>query len=116
MVVVIVYGCHVLNGYTKDFVKSFDSLQLARAFIEKQYKSPSEYTIGEIVRASNGKYIGRVIFDRFALVSKYNNKVVMFTNTIGYQTDDAYPDYAEIIKSGGKMDTAYYLRKVKKRQ
>lgn len=120
---VTVYGKYVTeDGFTKDFERTFDSVEKARAFFYDCYygmpdyamgKSVKSYAIGKIVRSSNGKVIGKVVFGRYELVSNYNNKAVMTSDFIAYQTNDTYPDYAQVIKFGGKIDSAYYLRKVK---
>lgn len=111
MVNVTAYGKYVnKDGFTKEFQRTFDSLNDARKFFEEN-NGYDKYAIGEIVRSSNGELLGRVKYGKYELVSISTNKVVMTVNTIAYHPLNPY--YAiRPIKFDGKLDNAYYLRKV----
>lgn len=111
MVNVTAYGKYVTKGgFTKDFERTFDSLNDARKFFEEN-NGYDRYAIGEIVRSSNGKTLGEVKYGKYELISVSTNKVVMTATTIAYHPFN--PDYGRPIKFDGKLDNAYYLRKVK---
>lgn len=111
MVNVTVYGKYVTKGgFTKDFERTFDSLDKARKFFEEN-NGYDKYAIGEIVRSSNGKSLGEVKYGKYELVSESTAKVVMTTTTIAYHPLNS--DYGRFIKHDGKLDGAYYLHKVK---
>ena len=113
MVNVTAYGKYVnKDGFTKEFQRTFDSLNDARKFFDEN-NGYDKYAIGEIVRSSNGKTLGEVKYGKYDLVSVSTNKVVMTVTTIAYHPTSEYPDYGRPIKFGGKLDNAYYLRKVK---
>lgn len=113
MVNVTVYGKYVTKGgFTKDFERTFDSLDDARKFFDKN-NGYDKYAIGEIVRSSNGKTLGEVKYGKYELVSVSTAKAVMTTTTIAYHPSSENPDYGRPIKFDGKLDGVYYLRKVK---
>ena len=111
MVNVTAYGKYVKkDGFTKEFQRTFDSLDDARKFFNEN-NGYDKYAIGEIVRSSNGKTLGEVKYGKYELISVSTNKVVMTATTIAYHPFN--PDYGRPIKFDGKLDGAYYLRKVK---
>lgn len=113
MVNVTVYGKYVTkDGFTKDFERTFDSLDNARKFF-KENNGYDKYAIGEIVRSSNGKKLGEVKYGKYELVSVSTNKVVMTVTSIAYHLNSDNPYYGRYIKFDGKLDGSYYLRKVK---
>lgn len=112
MVNVTAYGKYVTKGgFTKEFQRTFDSLDDARKFFDENNRY-DKYAIGEIVRSSNAKTLGEVKYGKYELVSVATNKVVMTVNTIAYHPTSANPDYGRPIKFDGKLDSSYYLRKV----
>jgi hypothetical protein len=113
MVNVTAYGKYVTKGgFTKEFERTFDSLDDARKFFEEN-NGYDKYAIGEIVRSSNAKTLGEVKYGKYELVSVSTNKVVMTVTTIAYHPISGNSDYGRPIKFDGKLDGAFYLRKVK---
>lgn len=110
---VTVYGKYVTkSGFTKDFEMTFDSLDKARKFFDENNRY-NKYAIGEIVKSSNGKLLGEVKYGKYELVSVSTAKVVVAVTTIAYHPTSENPDYGRYIKFDGKLDSSYYLRKVK---
>ena len=113
MVNVTVYGKYVTKGgFNKEFERTFDSLDDARKFFEEN-NGYDKYAIGEIVRSSNAKTLGEVKYGKYELVSVSTAKVIMTVTTIAYHPISENPDYGRPIKFDGKLDSSYYLRKVK---
>lgn len=110
-------GKQVKDGFSKPIEKEFNSLDDARAFAERSYITSKNYVVGRILNTKTGKVIGEVVYGKYELVSTWTNKSIMTTNTIAYISYHPNAVYSfwgihGVIKYGGKIDSAYHLKKV----